>query len=158
MQTERLWSDWRTLDTQVILFVLLWSGLTCKWGHAASNVGSSSSGSNSAPLGLDDGGNVLNKLPPNWKKNQECQDWIFFYPTAVMFLNSVTGGTVNLFNFASDLFSRYSRGWNICKNKSPQNIATSIVCNERRKANAKIYRRKMTFHQQSAKIKSCKNK
>lgn len=33
---------------------------TCRCGHAASSVGSSSSGSNSAPVGLDDGGNVLN--------------------------------------------------------------------------------------------------
>ena len=39
---------------------------TCRCGHAASNVGSSSSGSNSAPVGLDEGGNVLNMFPENW--------------------------------------------------------------------------------------------
>lgn len=38
---------------------------TCRWGHAASSVGSSSSGSNSAPVGLDDGGNVLNIFTAN---------------------------------------------------------------------------------------------
>lgn len=42
----------------------LWS--TCRWGHAASKVGSSSSGSNSAPVGLEDGGNVRNILTANW--------------------------------------------------------------------------------------------
>lgn len=39
--------------------------LTCKWGQAASNVGSSSSGSNSAPEGFEDGGNVRKRLIEN---------------------------------------------------------------------------------------------
>lgn len=43
---------------------------TCRWGHAASKVGSSSSGSNSAPVGLEDGGNVRNIFTANW--NHTC--------------------------------------------------------------------------------------
>jgi len=39
---------------------------TCRCGHAASNVGSSSSGSNSAPLGFDDGGNARNRFTENY--------------------------------------------------------------------------------------------
>ena len=39
--------------------------LTCKCGQEASSAGSSSSGSNSAPLGFDEGGNVLNKFTLN---------------------------------------------------------------------------------------------
>lgn len=42
---------------------------TWRCGQAASSVGSSSSGSNSAPVGLDDGGNVLNMFTANWKRN-----------------------------------------------------------------------------------------
>ena len=44
---------------------------TWRCGHAASSVGSSSSGSNSAPVGLDDGGNVLNIFTANWKKRND---------------------------------------------------------------------------------------
>ncbi|TNN37670.1 hypothetical protein EYF80_052172 [Liparis tanakae] len=39
-------------------------------GQAASSVGSSSSGSNSAPVGLDEGGNVLNMFTANWKRRE----------------------------------------------------------------------------------------
>lgn len=46
---------------------------TCRWGHAASSVGSSSSGSNSAPVGLEDGGRVRNKFIENWGHKQECE-------------------------------------------------------------------------------------
>ena len=52
---------------------------TCKCGHAASKVGSSSSGSNSAPLGFDDGGNVRNKFTAYCKKDSSslslCRQW-----------------------------------------------------------------------------------
>lgn len=41
---------------------------TWRCGHAASSVGSSSSGSNSAPVGFDDGGKVLNILTANWRQ------------------------------------------------------------------------------------------
>lgn len=44
---------------------------TCRCGHAASSVGSSSSGSNSAPVGLDDGGSVLNIFIANCKGGGE---------------------------------------------------------------------------------------
>lgn len=44
---------------------------TWRCGHAASSVGSSSSGSNSAPVGLEDGGNVLNMFTANWKRRSE---------------------------------------------------------------------------------------
>lgn len=44
---------------------------TCRCGHAASSVGSSSSGSNSAPVGLDDGGNVLNIFTANWRRREK---------------------------------------------------------------------------------------
>ena len=37
--------------------------------------------------------------------------------------------TVRLFNFASDLFSRYSRGRYYRKNKSPRKFNTSSVAN-----------------------------
>ena len=40
---------------------------TCRCGHAASNVGSSSSGSNSAPLGFEDGGNARKRFTENYK-------------------------------------------------------------------------------------------
>lgn len=42
--------------------------MNCKCGQEASNVGSSSSGSNSAPFGFDDGGSVRNRLIENWNK------------------------------------------------------------------------------------------
>ena len=40
---------------------------SCRCGQAASNVGSSSSGSNSAPVGLVDGGNVRKRFTANYK-------------------------------------------------------------------------------------------
>ena len=54
------------LDPGVFVFILLSAIVTCRCGQAASNVGSSSSGSNSAPLGLDEGGKVRNKFIQNW--------------------------------------------------------------------------------------------
>ena len=42
---------------------------SCRCGQAASNVGSSSSGSNSAPVGLVDGGNVRKRFTANYKYN-----------------------------------------------------------------------------------------
>lgn len=49
---------------------------TCRCGHAASSVGSSSSGSNSAPVGLDDGGNVLNIFTENCRgKNRKVSQF-----------------------------------------------------------------------------------
>ena len=56
------------------------------------------------------------------------------------------------FNFMRDSFSWYSPGRNFRKNKSKQKFGASILCNERRKANTKIYPSKMTFFQQNAKI------
>ena len=58
--------------------------------------------------------------------------------------------TVNLFHFASDLFSRYSQGRNFheFQNKS----------NERTKGNMKNFCCKTTFHQQNVKINSRENK
>lgn len=44
--------------------------LTCRWGQAASSVGSSSSGSNSAPVGLEEGGRVLNRFTENYSNNK----------------------------------------------------------------------------------------
>jgi len=44
--------------------------LTCKWGHAASSVGSSSSGSYSAPAGFADGGNERNIFTANYKNEK----------------------------------------------------------------------------------------
>ena len=41
--------------------------LTCKWGQAASKVGSSSSGSYSAPAGLAEGGRARNMLTENYE-------------------------------------------------------------------------------------------
>lgn len=38
---------------------------TCRCGHAASRVGSSSSGSNSAPVGFDEGGSVRKRFTEN---------------------------------------------------------------------------------------------
>lgn len=46
---------------------------TCKCGHATSKVGSSSSGSNSAPLGLDEGGRARKRFTANWKWKQQCE-------------------------------------------------------------------------------------
>lgn len=43
---------------------------TWRCGHAASSVGSSSSGSNSAPVGFDDGGKVLNIFTANWRQRK----------------------------------------------------------------------------------------
>ena len=40
---------------------------TCKWGQAASKVGSSSSGSYSAPAGLAEGGRARNMLTENYE-------------------------------------------------------------------------------------------
>lgn len=39
--------------------------VTWRWGQAASSVGSSSSGSNSAPVGLEEGGSVRKRLTEN---------------------------------------------------------------------------------------------
>lgn len=50
---------------------------TCRCGQAASNVGSSSSGSNSAPVGLDDGGNVLNMLTANWNEQTTLKNRVY---------------------------------------------------------------------------------
>lgn len=48
--------------------------LTCRWGHAASKVGSSSSGSNSAPIGLDGGGRVRNRFTVNYRRKwKRCE-------------------------------------------------------------------------------------
>lgn len=50
---------------------------TWRCGHAASSVGSSSSGSNSAPVGFDDGGKVLNILTANWRqRNTRLFTWL----------------------------------------------------------------------------------
>ena len=52
----------------------------CRWGQAASRLGSSSSGSNSAPLGLLGGGRVLKRLEANMctasaNENMKCR-WL----------------------------------------------------------------------------------
>lgn len=62
--SERKLSDtlWMMMKQEVC-------GGTCRWGHAASRVGSSSSGSNSAPVGLDEGGRVLNMFTANCNTN-----------------------------------------------------------------------------------------
>ena len=52
----------------------------------------------------------------------------------------------------------YSQGGKYREDKSPKKFGTSIRSNKRRKRNAKIYRRKMAFHQQNAKISSRENK
>ena len=44
---------------------------------------------------------------------------------------SFNKNTVNLFNFTSDLFLRYLRGWNFYKNKLPRKFSMFIICNER---------------------------
>lgn len=60
------------------------SSLTCRWGHAASSVGSSSSGSNSAPLGFEEGGKVRNRLQAycknknNLKRKLSLANGIYF--------------------------------------------------------------------------------
>lgn len=53
------------LNKMLMLLMIAHENHTCKCGQAASKVGSSSSGSNSAPLGFDEGGNVLNRFPAN---------------------------------------------------------------------------------------------
>lgn len=61
------------LSPSVCVWVCEWVRLrTCRCGHAASSVGSSSSGSNSAPVGLDDGGSVLNIFIANWKEKEKA--------------------------------------------------------------------------------------
>ena len=57
--------------------VVLGCILTCIWGHDASNVGSSSSGSNSAPAGLDDGGNDRNVFTANCSAKWKYFQYLF---------------------------------------------------------------------------------
>ena len=45
--------------------ITIHNNVTCRCGHAASSVGSSSSGSNSIPLGFDDGGRLRNRFTEN---------------------------------------------------------------------------------------------
>ena len=52
-------------------------------------------------------------------------------------MNIFSGLTVNLFNFVSDLFLRYSRGGNFHEHKSPQNLYITINTNEMTKGNGK---------------------
>ena len=66
--------------------------------------------------------------------------------------------TVNLFNFASGLFSRYSRGRYFRENKSLRKFNYSVIANEISQRNAKINRRQLTFHRQNAKNNSLENK
>lgn len=63
------------------LFIQIILMLTWRCGQAASSVGSSSSGSNSAPVGLDDGGNVLNMFTANCKGSVETVVRISFHWT-----------------------------------------------------------------------------
>ena len=65
---------------------------------------------------------------------------------------------VNLFYFASDLFSLYSQGRNFHENKSLQKFYSIIKANETYNNIAKLYRHEMKFHQQNMKINSCENK
>ena len=81
-------------------------------------------------------------------------------PLAGIFLSSMNtkdGFTVNLFNFASNLFSLYLWGWNFHENESPKKKFMSFICNERWNINVKIYLHEMTVQQQNTKIKSHEN-
>ena len=60
--------------------------------------------------------------------------------------------TVNLFNFVSNLFSRYSWGIYFHENKSLQKFITSIKANDTSQWNAKINCSELTFQRQNTKI------
>ena len=65
--------------------------------------------------------------------------------------------TVNLFNFASDLFSRFSLCRYFRENKSPRKFNTFTPANEASQKNAKINRCELTFHLQNVKINNREN-
>ena len=71
--------------------------------------------------------------------------------------------TVNLFNFASDLFCKIRETERFAKiNRREYSVRPLYyricITNEKRNANVKIHRREMTFHQHIAKINSLKKK
>lgn len=61
---------WKTIYKNICSVSTGIATLTWIWGHDASKVGSSSSGSNSAPAGFEDGGRARNVLTANCKNKQ----------------------------------------------------------------------------------------
>ena len=74
-----LWRARWTLSFCQALYLHCISNSTCRWGQAASKLGSSSSGSNSAPLGFDGGGRVLNVFTANYQTKRNDHQIILFH-------------------------------------------------------------------------------